>query len=606
MISKIRVLAPSIMVIALAGFIATIFFSWGMNVTGGHQNSRNVGRIADEKIPLATFDKQVQLERDKRVQSTEGSLSDRESAMIPLQVWESVVNQKINSMAFERLHLKANADEVYRYLKNNPPAQIKNHPAFQTDSVFDSTKYIQFLNDPRSLAQSGIQQLEAHVATMLLPMQKLEYLVEAAVFVSKSEVARRYRARHEQTVFEYLRVPTANFAIDSSEITPDMVEKYYKTHPDSFQKGERVSLYYTQIEKKATPEDMQRYKEELLQLKNDIVQGPRTFAEAAKIQSDDDHSAQRGGLLGWVSRGSLLPSFEKVAFSLKPGEISRPIRTRYGYHLIKLEDKKVTDSTAQVKVRHILRRSYPSTETLDRLEATADSLIKKMTETSVSSLDASRDSAIHIDSTEYLTRKELQTRFNYLQGLGQFAFNEKEGTVVATPYENEAAMYIFKIRERRGKGRMKLETVRSKIREMLTDSLQKKKAQSFLADNITTGSTASLQEQFSHLAHIQAEKTDTVTRLSYIKGIGPRSKVAAAAFGCKAESISSPVFFSDAYYVVRPLWHSHVAQIPWDSGEIPLIKEKLRQQAKKNIYMQWYHAQKKRINIENNVRNYYM
>ena len=70
-----------------------------------------------------------------------------------------------------------------------------------------------------------------------------------------------------------------------------------------------------------------------------IIKGER-FAELAKTFSMDKGSAQNGGDLGFFSRGRMIPEFEETAFSLKKGEVSTPIKTTYGYHLIETTDKR--------------------------------------------------------------------------------------------------------------------------------------------------------------------------------------------------------------------------------------------------------------------------
>src|SRR5207344_1864851 len=66
-----------------------------------------------------------------------------------------------------------------------------------------------------------------------------------------------------------------------------------------------------------------------------IVQG-ENFADLARLNSDDTASAQRGGDLGWIVPGDLVPEFEQAAAALKPGEISELVRTQFGFHLIQV------------------------------------------------------------------------------------------------------------------------------------------------------------------------------------------------------------------------------------------------------------------------------
>lgn len=97
-----------------------------------------------------------------------------------------------------------------------------------------------------------------------------------------------------------------------------------------------------------------------------ILAGEISFEDAARESSDDPGSAAEGGALGWLTRGVTVAEFESAAFALNtPGQISEIIETEYGYHLIKLEEKKTDDTGDQVKCSHILVTKMSLTTRLD-------------------------------------------------------------------------------------------------------------------------------------------------------------------------------------------------------------------------------------------------
>lgn len=107
------------------------------------------------------------------------------------------------------------------------------------------------------------------------------------------------------------------------------------------------------------------------------IEDGEDFAEVAKEVSEDPGSAPNGGELGWFGRGQMVPEFEDAAFSLAVGEISQPVKTDFGFHIIQVEEK--NEETEQIRARHILIRidTTPSDEAKAKAEEEA---LKKIEE----------------------------------------------------------------------------------------------------------------------------------------------------------------------------------------------------------------------------------
>jgi peptidyl-prolyl cis-trans isomerase C len=128
--------------------------------------------------------------------------------------------------------------------------------------------------------------------------------------------------------------------VDSAKVTDDDVKKYYDEHKSEFMDPEQLQASHILIRVKdpaneAEDKAAKEKAEELLKK----VQGGGDFAAIAKESSDCPSSA-KGGDLGFFSKGQMVPEFEKAAFELKKGEISGVVKTKFGYHIIKVTDKK--------------------------------------------------------------------------------------------------------------------------------------------------------------------------------------------------------------------------------------------------------------------------
>ncbi len=101
-------------------------------------------------------------------------------------------------------------------------------------------------------------------------------------------------------------------------------------------------------------------------LYNEIQEGNKPFSELAKEHSDDTVSAANGGMLGYFGKGVMIEEFEQAAFALEVGEVSQPIKTSFGYHIIKVTDR--DDEAGSIQARHILL-AFPSVyEQVDELK----------------------------------------------------------------------------------------------------------------------------------------------------------------------------------------------------------------------------------------------
>jgi peptidyl-prolyl cis-trans isomerase C len=147
----------------------------------------------------------------------------------------------------------------------------------------------------------------------------------------KSEVSDDFRIAEyvDKTVAKDVKVPN------------DEIKQAFEKNKDHFAEPERVRARHILVktEKNASDADLKAAEKKINDLHDAVTKPGADFAKIA-AESSDCPSKKQGGDLGYFSRGDMVPEFEKAAFALKPGEISTPIKTQFGYHIIKLEDHK--------------------------------------------------------------------------------------------------------------------------------------------------------------------------------------------------------------------------------------------------------------------------
>jgi peptidyl-prolyl cis-trans isomerase C len=121
-------------------------------------------------------------------------------------------------------------------------------------------------------------------------------------------------------------------------------KKFYDENQDKFKKPEqtRASHVLISVDQKATPEEKKKAKEKADAIKKRVTSG-EDFAAVAKAESKCP-SAAKGGDLGYFGKGQMVPAFEEAAFSLKPGQLSDVVETQFGYHIIKVTDRKQSET----------------------------------------------------------------------------------------------------------------------------------------------------------------------------------------------------------------------------------------------------------------------
>ncbi|MBN1602439.1 MAG: SurA N-terminal domain-containing protein [Chitinispirillaceae bacterium] len=611
MINKMREMAPTIMIIIIVTFVGgTIFLDWGMNASSGRNRSASAGKINGKEIPLSTFDYQVNAER-QRLQEGGQNVHPSQYRMIPQQVWDREVERSLVTAAFKKLQLGASADEVFDHIKRNPLPGIDTVSVFTTNGVFDTSKYEQFLNSAENYTHyPWLREIERHAQTIAVPYTKLETLLGTMANPSKAEVEYMHTQENQKVVFEYARINSAVFNVDTNEITDDKIKAYYTANKDSFMEPEMADLYFVKFSKEPTAADEKFYYNEMVDMKKRILSSKDSlsvsFANDARIESDDPGSGENGGELGWFGRGAMVPEFDSVAFSIPVGTISDPVKSNFGYHLIFVEAKEVKDGKEQVKAKHILRKITATVETIDLLSEKADSLRGLILDKGIH--EASKMlTGFTFDSTGYFRKGEVIPKAGYISGVGQFVFGNEDQNV-SERMENDESFFIFVLKNKLKKGVAPLDVVQDRIKGILKDSIQLAMADSYANDLRARvsdgGSLLPLKDTVTNKATTSV--TDTVAIGSYIPGIGYQSKAAAVAAVLSPGKISKVFKQGEAFYIVKTLWKNAPSKIDWQSDEGKQLAATTLQYGKQKVLGEWSVNLKNQAKIQSNLDKFYL
>jgi peptidyl-prolyl cis-trans isomerase C len=182
----------------------------------------------------------------------------------------------------------------------------------------------------------------------------------------------RHRIIQQNAINQYIQ----SELVDRSRYSEKELRTYYDDHPKEFNRPEAIALWHITL--KVKPNAVEKTWSEKKVLAEEIVNRARNgenFSSLASRYSDDDYRV-KGGWIGYMHRGRLLPELEKQAFALKMGEVAGPIRSMQGYHVIKAGKKKpaekISFEEASVGLRQRLEKS--------RMEALRSELLNKLRE----------------------------------------------------------------------------------------------------------------------------------------------------------------------------------------------------------------------------------
>ena len=185
------------------------------------------------------------------------------------------------------------------------------------------------------------------------------------------------RENMELLIHNYLTIEYLDKVIAQKVTVKDKdVRRYYNQNKDKFRQPERIRARHIliKVNRTAPEEELSKARQKADTILNRVKAG-EDFSKLASEYSDDPGSKRKGGDLGFFSRGRMAPEFEKVAFSLKPGNVSGGVQTNFGFHIIKVEKKMKSSIQPYKEVKDNLRKKV----TIDKKKKAVDEYVKKIT-----------------------------------------------------------------------------------------------------------------------------------------------------------------------------------------------------------------------------------
>jgi len=606
MFKALRKMILPIVLIALVGFLATIIFQWGMELSSRDDYlASNVAAVINgEEISWQDYNKIYSNLYQQASQGVEDELPDSKIREIQGNAWNQLLHDRLIMQEVAKHNISVTSEELYDLLRFSPPAELQQITFFHTDGRFDYQKYLNYMADPN--AAPFWASVEPFIRTEIMKM-KLQEMVSQAAQVTEAEIKEAFVTSEEKVKVDMVNVSTARFSQAARDFTDQDVDDYFAANRDKYKVDERAVLKVALIQKQPEPSDWERARVKASEIYDSATAGA-DFAQLAMTYSDDN-SARNGGDLGWFPEGQMVPEFNDMVFSMKKGEISQPVRTTFGYHVILLHDRKeemgtLPGSTKQEKITkahasHILFKAAPSAETLDRVFNTLNQI---RTEAENSSFEAAAAAAdIELRETRPFERGDVIQFIGRDEFANQFAFDKEVGSL-SDIMENNSAIYVFQIAERLPSGLADLEESRSQAkRDLMNDRM-------YALCMDTANAIYADYEQSSDLkkaAKKHAAKyveLDPFARSGYVKDFGRDPYAIGGAFALREPGqVSKPIQHEKGAVIFKLVKRSSPDLTDF-TAKRDSIQSVLLVNKQQELYAKWYESLRENSEIINNIQ----
>ena len=537
-----------------------------------------IGVVNGQKIPPDEFSRAVSA-RLEQIRDSGRDLTDRDFEQSRNQVWDDYIRDILIYQSIDELDITVSDVEVLYHLQNIPPSFLVSDPAFQTDGQFDQEKYDQAINNP---VGNEWAQIEQFMKSTYLPNIKLQEMINADVMITEADIWSNYIKQYVNYTIDGIHVTTNSVQDDVSDPTEDELFEEYTRRIDDFKREEMRTLEVASWEKKPSVEDTNQVISNCSDIINQLNTGS-DFGELANIHTEDPGNqvspdSGRGGNLGWFSRGQMVKPFEDAAFAASAGDIVGPVLSRFGYHIIKVNDQRTTDDKEELNASHILLKINMGPNTRDALK-------RKSTLFSYDASDPTIGFAAAIDShqVETKTASNLTVGSSALRIFGpfrnavRFAY-ENQLDDVSDPLENDRYFIVVRLDSILPEGTHSFEEVEGQIKNSMNQD-RRLEATKVLAeqllDQFDKGATFQEIKDNNDNVDIVSGETKLLTRS--FNSFGRSNFLVGALLKARAGDVIGPISTTRGHGIVKVVDISGI-----DSSDFEIKRDVIY----KNIYSQ--------------------
>ena len=554
MLDVIRGKAQSWGVKIAFAIIILVFVFWGVgSFTGGPASV--ILKVNGEPITIQAFQARYeQFERSVRAQQPDLDNESIKNLHLRKQLIDSMILEELLQQEAKRVGLTVTPMELRQV--------IEDYPAFHNaQGKFDANRYLEVLKAQRETPGN----FEENVRGSLL-INKLRLATSAGAAVCQPELRNLFAYEGERRAIEYVLYPSVVYQ-EKVDASPEEIQAYYDANqvlysippranleyllvgaasiadPASVKDADIAAFYEKHLDQYAYPEQFrarhilimaddkapaeihETAKAQIADIAERLKAG-EDFAELAKEFSQDG-SASNGGDLGWFAPAQMVAPFATAVQALQPGEISGVVQTQFGYHLIKLEEKKAAGTTPLDEVQDSIRTRLAQEEAAGRVQ----DVLEQAQLAVIGGQDLAQAGAsigLVTQQTGLINTTVLGQTLGLKPDTITTILSAAEGTTLETPFMTKDGYLLVKVVESRPQTQQTLDEVKEQI---ITEIRAGKSRTMALTE--AKAARATFTESAPEGIEARTQKSDFFGHNGYVPGLGTSQELTNAAFAAK-------------------------------------------------------------------------
>jgi peptidyl-prolyl cis-trans isomerase D len=536
------------------------------------------------------------------------------------QVLSQMVDEQVAVLEAERQGIKVSDDELAQ--------RIFAIPGLQENGRFiGEARYEALLRQQRPPLTKA--QFEDRFRRSIM-VERLRTALTDWMAVSDAELDREYRKRNEKVKLQVVAFTADRFR-DKVTLNDADIAAYFDAHKAEYRVGEQRTVKYLLLDRDQARQkvvvpatDIQRsYNDNIQQyqtpeqirashilLKTEgkdeaavrkraeallaQVKGGADFAALAKKESEDEGSAANGGDLGFFGKGRMVPEFEAAAFAMQPGQTSELVRSQFGFHIIRVVEKKAGETRPLDQVRQQIQEQLAQQQADAQISERARKLESRIKDPG-DLAEAAAEEGLMVQESGYFQRGDPVPGLGAAPQVAATAFSLADGAV-SGPIAAQRGVAFITVAGKKDPYVPKLDEVKEKVRQDATRAkaaeLSKQRATE-LAGGLKSAANFAAAAKAQGL---EAKDTDLITRGSAIPDVGTNPEVDKAAFSLPVGGVSGPISTTDGTVIIRVVQRDEVTPAQLKSGS-ETFRAELLNERRSNFFNAYMNKAKEKMKV---------